>query len=166
MKIYVREGQATFICEDCNVIEIKHMTTHNPHIAHTCKKCGFITSCNLCYRKTYRKVCDIDATLRLNPNTKIESKYPIKIIDLSLHGYRLRLLKKTPVGIGDVGIVEYVLPSKKKSKISQEIEIRSNIQDDVEMKHYSEKFGLIGAKCINVNHYSEQQKTKGFWLMP
>jgi len=98
MKIYVREGQATFICDDCGDVTLKHMETHIPHVAHKCNKCGFITSCELCYRSSYRKVCDIDATITL----KSESiKYPVKILDMSLHGYRLKLLKDSPIKPGD-----------------------------------------------------------------
>jgi len=85
---------------------------------------------------------------------------------MSLQGYRIKLLKDSLIKPGDELKLEFELPSKKRNKISEDIKIKTVISDDVEVRHYSKKYSLCGVRCINLNPYSEQQKSKGFWLMP
>ena len=149
MKVYSVNNKITVICPICNSSYIFDSSGRINKCKFTCKKCKTTHLCEVCYRSTFRKECDLFSTIMFN-----DLIYNCTILDMSLCGYRFKLSKLPliPLTIGDHAKLIFMLPNKQQFEVNDIIEIV-----------YSS--GLIfGAKVILNNTYSPQQRNKGFWL--
>lgn len=140
------------ICEQC---QHKFVAGSNVVDIVQCPICHMVKVISINNRKHPRKQCDIASSITL-PSGKLIS---INIENISLHGYRFKLLKSklnSLIKIGDNFSIEYTLPNTK---------LGVTIVDDIKIVHFSKDEQFYGACVVNPVDYSFNIRKKGFWLM-
>lgn len=158
-KIYTdANNKGTILCEQCGrtrILDVTNLKQSNKPLKVRCK-CGYVFAIMIETRKYYRKKTELLGHYALlssqNPVTFPEDD--IIVEDVSRTGIGIRTKRKHSLKCGDVIVVMFTLDDKKQSQIRKRAIVRNT-------KEY-----FIGAEFIDVDDYSEDNRTLGFYLMP
>ncbi len=158
-KVYTdASNTGTLLCEQCGrtrTLDVTNLKQSNKPLKVRCK-CGYVFAITIETRKFYRKKTELSGRYTLisshNPVTFPEDD--IVVEDVSRMGIGLRTKHKHSLKCGDIIVIMFTLDDKKQSQVRKRAIVRNT-------KEY-----FVGAEFIDVDTYSEDNRTLGFYLMP
>ncbi|WDP88717.1 MAG: PilZ domain-containing protein [Desulfobacter sp.] len=146
-KIYVNADlKATIPCPNCKNSYQKDVSRFIKHhkevrLKYTCK-CKHQFSILLERRRFIRKEKQLNGYL-IEPTRKL----PLRIIDISKYGIKIKLFTKAPPDIGSILTIEFILDDPGHSKVTTKVTVKRVLFPDT-----------LGCEFLNPNHYDNLGK--------
>lgn len=136
-----RSGNANFICPECgktrpvDVNKFKDVEKE-VRLKCTCTSCKHVFPVLLERRQHIRMAVDLEGSILLG-----EKKYPVKVMNISRYGIRVRTRGALDLKLLDQITVEFVLDDSQQSNVRKEVIIRTMFPPEyglefVEKDHY------------------------------
>lgn len=130
-KVFVsKSGKANFSCPECGKtkqLDVSRFHDLNKEVKLKCTcTCKHKFSVILERRKHIRKDVDLDGDIILEGE-----KYPIKVLDISRLGLKIRTDEVLDINPGDKTIIDFILDDAGSSRVSKEVIVRTTNENTI-----------------------------------
>lgn len=126
----MQSGKANISCPECGKVRqmdlSKYLAIERAVTLKATCSCGQVFPFTLERRLHVRKTVDLEGRL-----TYRNKQYPVKVLDISRLGMKIRTLKALNIREGDRLVIDFILDDVNKSRISREITVRKVNRTDI-----------------------------------